>query len=58
MNELKKYNSFEEMKSDYIKEDISDEEINKRHKELEEFINEIKKSDISDKRPRAIQKGF
>jgi len=44
MPTLKKYNTFEELKSDYVKEDISEEEIKKRHDQLQEFAELLNKN--------------
>ena len=47
MATLKKYDTFEELKSDYVKEDISEEEIKRRHDQLEEFVEELKRAKMT-----------
>ena len=47
MPTLKKYNTFEELKSDYVKENISEEEIKRRHDQLEEFVEELKRAKMT-----------
>jgi hypothetical protein len=52
MKELKKYSTFEELKSDYVKEDVSEEEIKKRHDQLEEFIKLLRNETLSQHRKK------
>jgi len=44
MATLKKYDTFEELKSDYVKEDISEEEIKRRHDQIQEFVELLNKN--------------
>jgi len=62
MNKLKKYSTFDEMKSDYIPEKVSDEDIIRLHKEIQEFAktlkNETKKPISSTERSGSSKKIF
>ena len=49
MNKLKKYNSFEEMKSDNSEEEnVPVDVINKRYNDLKEFIQLLRNNDIKE----------
>ena len=62
MNKLKKYSTFEEMKSDHDKSDVSKEDTIKIENQLHEFVkalnNETKKSIPSTERSRTSEKIF